>query len=101
MTKGNVPGWEVIVLSKRMRFMVRVKSSCSSLERASKQLSRLDQVGRGIERGGTRGEGEVGGRRRKGREGRRWKTEEGGEKRGERREGLYLNFNYLNTIFKR
>ena len=55
VTKGNVPGWEVTVLSKRIRFMVRVKSSCSSLERASEQLSRLDQVGRGIERGGVRG----------------------------------------------
>ena len=81
VTKGNVPGWEVIVLSKRMRFMVRVKSSCSSLERASEQLSRLDQVGRGIERGGTRGEGEVRGRRRK--EG---KEEGGRQRKGERRE---------------
>ena len=30
------------VLSKRIRFIVRVKSSCSSLERASEQLSRLE-----------------------------------------------------------
>ena len=27
VTKGNVPGCEVTVLSKRMRFMVQVKSS--------------------------------------------------------------------------
>ena len=66
VTKGNVPGWEVTVLSKRIRFMVRVKSSCSSIERASEQLSRLE--------GGVRGKGEVG------------KEEGGKQRKGERRE---------------
>ena len=76
VTKGNVPGWEVIVLSKRIRFMVRVKSSCSSLERASEQLSRL-------ERGEVRGErGGVRGSRRKKRE----RKEGGRQRKGERRE---------------
>ena len=41
VTKGNVPGREVTVLSKRMRFMVRVKSSRTSRERPSEQASRL------------------------------------------------------------
>ena len=67
VTKGNVPGWEVTVLSKRIRFMVRVKSSCSSLERALEQLSRL-------ERGEVRGERKVG------------KEESGRQRKGERRE---------------
>lgn len=64
VTKGNVPGLVVTVLSNRIRFIVRVKSSCSSLERASEQLSRLE--GGGEKEGETRREGEEGGRRGKG-----------------------------------
>ena len=67
VTKGNVPGLVVTVLSKRIRFIVRVKSSCSSLERASEQLSRLE--------GGGEKEGEI----RKERE----RREEGGRQRME------------------
>ena len=72
VTKGNVPGLVVTVLSKRIRFIVRVKSSCSSLERASEQLSRLE--GGGEKEGETRREGEEGGRRGK-KEGRRQRME--------------------------
>ena len=79
VTKGNVPGLVVTVLSKRIRFIVRVKSSCSSLERASEQLSRLE--GGGGERGGNE---KRRGRRRKERERRkegRWKAEDGDERK--------------------
>ena len=43
VTKGNAPGCEVTVLSKRMRFMVRVNSSWISLERALEQPSSLGE----------------------------------------------------------
>ena len=67
VTKGNVPGLVVTVLSKRIRFIVRVKSSRSSLERASEQLSRLE--GGGEKKEETRREGEGG--EGEGKEGRR------------------------------
>ena len=72
-------------MSKRIRFMVRVKSSCSSLERASEQLSKLE--GGGEKERGEKGKWEE----RERREGRRRKAKEGGEKRGKRKEGL-LNY---------
>ena len=57
----------VTVLSKRIRFIVRVKSSRSSLERASEQLSRLE--GGREKKEETRREGEEG--EGEGKEGRR------------------------------
>ena len=67
MTKGNVPGLVVTVLSNRIRFIVRVKSSCSSLERASEQLSRLEGGGENWGKRGEKGKKEEG----EGKEGRR------------------------------
>ena len=79
-------------MSKRIRFIVRVKSSCSSLERASEQLSRLEGGG------GERGENEKRrGRRRKERERReegRRKAEDGGE----RKEPISITFLLDNVI---
>ena len=45
VTKGKVPGWAVTVWSNRMRFMVRVKSSRTSLESLPTQSSSLQAGG--------------------------------------------------------